>query len=58
MKGVVIKQEPESIVTERTRVYNELIALGCSAKQASSLSYRLIPRKYLTNLEMIQLGYI
>jgi len=55
--GTVYKCEPIEVLAERQRILSELSSLGCSSRQASSLSYRLVPRKYLTEAEMKQLGY-
>lgn len=57
MKGTVIRVEPKELVEKRLKTVGQLLELGCSAKQATSLAYRIHPRKYLTEAEMNALGY-
>ena len=54
----VYKDEPVTIQEERKKTFDQLLLLGCSNKQAISLSYRLVPRVYLTMEQMKKLGYI
>lgn len=57
MKGPVIRVEPKDLVEKRLQTVGQLLEIGCSAKQATSLAYRMHPRKYLTEAEMKALGY-
>lgn len=52
------KVEPEAIIQQRRQVYNDLIKIGCSPKQATALSYRTVPRTFLSHQELITLGYV
>lgn len=52
------KVEPAQIIEQRRQVYDDLIKIGCSPKQATALSYRTVPRTFLTHQELITLGYV
>ena len=51
------KREPKFLVEKRAATVEQLIAAGCSKPQATSLSYRIHPRQFLTLSELITLGY-